>query len=594
MRTHRWLFRFMALATVLASLTFGQAPAFGGSSPAGVTLSVEVGGASGAVPGPRIFEGTPITFVFTVTNVGAKSVYGVALADDGLGIVGCGVTNLAAGQSTTCEASVEARPGSYRSTAVVSANTGAGAALQDSLSVGYRGVALPRVTDLDLEVLVDGMPAGAPGPVLVPGASVEIIYRVTNLGTVPLERLKVADKLHKITCPARAIDPGQIVECTAVATVEDGRFKGRAVVRAWDDRGERAVAVRRFAYVGEEPLLRAEFEAVALADGIPGPVAPGPMVRADRSIAWAIDVTNTGDDHLWGLYARDLDEGEMDCGARHLAPGDSTRCTVRGWAVGGPMAGEIEVSAWASDGRHLTVVVPRHAFGYRPGADLLIETYVDGFDADTHAGPRRLVGTTLSLTYRVYNTGTVDLAKVKVSDALFGPILCPTKRIASGKSMVCTKEITAELGWWETAGKARGFDGNLWVRDSDKTFWHVRTVARVSSIDLRVTIGGVDAASAPGPKLVTGRAAEIVYRATNTGNSPLWSMEIRDPGVPASDMTCSDGGYVLPGEVVTCRATMVVEPGRQIVSIEAVAWNSDGTRIVGSDTIYYVGRPGPT
>ncbi|MCJ7726461.1 MAG: hypothetical protein MUP76_08770 [Acidimicrobiia bacterium] len=594
MRDKRRLIRMTALAAVLLSLTLGQTAAFGETRQLGLQLSVEIGGISAAVPGPRISEGTPITFVFTATNTGSEPLSGLALTDSRLGPVDCAATSLAAGQSTVCEIAAEARRGLFRSTAVTSASAGDGSLVEASLRVGYRGLALKWIAAVDLDILVNGMQADAPGPVLATGSAVAFTYRVTNVGTVPLKRLKVSDSRRAVTCPSRTLDPGQTVECAAFDTVVDGRLKGRAVAGAWDERGEQAAAAQRFSYRGERQSLRAEFEAVALAGGLPASEAPGPMVRADRSIAWAIEVVNTGDDELWGLYARDLDRGRMTCESLHLAPGEHTRCTVWGWAIGGPMVGEIEVSAWASDERHLTTVATRHAFGYRPGADLLIETYVDGFDADTHAGPRRALGSTVSLTYRVHNIGTVDLTRIKVSDALFGSITCPSSRIRAGESMECSTTTIAELGWWETAGTVRGYDGVKWVRDSDKTFWHVRTVARVSVIDLRVTIGGLDAANAPGPKLIIGDRIAVVYRATNAGNSPLWSMEIRDPNVPASAMTCGESSYVLPGDVVTCRATFVVESGKQVGGIEAVAWNSDGTRIVGTDTIYYVGRPGPT
>jgi len=418
-------------------------------------------------------------------------------------------------------------------------------------------------------------------------------YRVVNEGTVPLERIKVFDPQGlRVACPTRTVDPGHTVECTAVGTVIDGRFKEQVVVRAWDARGDRIQDLQRIHYLGEVPVLRIGFEAIALAGGDPASPAPGPMVPADQSVSWSVDVTNTGEDDLWSLYAWDADEGRMDCGVRHLAPGATGRCTVWGWAVGGPMEGEIGISAWASDGRHLTGRVARHAFGFRPGADLLLETYVDGFDADEHAGPRRELGSTLDLTYVVHNVGTVNLNQVRVRDVLFGAVNCPTRFLRSGETMVCSHSATAQLGWWETTGKAKGRSGTDPVRDSDKTFWHVRPVARVSRIDLQVTIGGVDANTGPGPRFVVGEDVEIVYVATNAGNSPLWSMEIRDPNVPFAAMTCRGSHDSVPGEALTCRATIVVEEGDHWEEIEAVAWNSDGTRVIGSDSIHYFGMAG--
>ncbi len=463
------------------------------------------------------------------------------------------------------------------------------------MRAGYQGLRAASAAAVELEVLVDGVASAWPGPTLVSGEPVVFTYRVINRGTVRLTHIKVIDRQGlSVSCPSRTVAPGHSIKCIATGTVIEGRFKGSAVVRA-RDAGDAWVRDRQaIRYRGKRPILRAEFDAVTLAGGISALEGRGPMVPADRRIFWVISVTNTGEDDLWALFAEDSDEGRLRCHERHLAPGKTTRCRVKGRAVAGPMDGEIEVTAWASDGREITARFERHAFGYRTGAALLVETYVDGFDADEHAGPRRPLGEPLDLTYLVHNIGTVTLRKVAVRDALFGAIDCPARVIRSGQTMVCTHTATAVLGWWETTGTAKGRSGGRWVRDSDKTFWHVRTVARVSSIDLRVTIDGIDADGKKAHALVAGDVVEIVYRATNTGNSPLFSMEIRDPNVPPSAMTCSGSRDQGPGDALRCTARLVVQSGAHWDEIDAVAWNSDGTRIVGEDSVHYLGVVGAT
>jgi len=594
MRNRRTLIRLAAAVAVLATLGLGSAVAFGQTQDRGISVTVAIGDVSAEAPGPELREGTPITLVFTVTNTGTEPVSGLVLGDDVLGQIDCSATALEPSQSTACERVIEVIGGKYRSTSVVSAETPDGGAVSAEIRVGYKGLRFKWVAAFDVDVLVDGFVSIWPGPTLTPGEPVVFTYRVLNEGTVPLERFKVFDPQGlRVVCPARTVDPGHTLECTAVGTVIDGRFKEQVVVRAWDARGDRVQDRQRIHYLGEVPVLRIAFEATALAGGDPASPAPGPMVPADQSVSWSVDVTNTGEDDLWSLYAWDADEGRMDCAVRHLAPGATSRCTVWGQAVGGPMEGEMEISAWASDGRRLIGRVTRHAFGFRPGADLLIETYVDGFDADEHAGPRRELGSTLDFTYLVHNAGTVNLNQVRVGDALFGAVNCPTRFLRPGETMVCSHSATAQLGWWKTVGTAKGRSGTDRVRDSDKTFWHVRPVARVSRIDLHVTIGGVDADTGPGPGFIVGDAVEIVYVATNAGNSPLWSMEIRDPNVPFAAMTCRGTRDPVPGDALTCRATIVVEAGDHWDETEAVAWNSDGTRVIGSDSIHYFGMADP-
>jgi hypothetical protein len=160
--------------------------------------------------------------------------------------------------------------------------------------------------------------------------------------------------------------------------------------------------------------------------------------------------------------------------------------------------------------------------------------------------------------------------------------------------MVCTHTEIAELGWWETAGTARARSDTGVVSDTDKTFWHVRTVARASLIGLRVTVDGVNTDREKARVFVAGDIVEIVYLATNDGNSPLWSMEIRDPNVPFAAMTCTGSNDLWSGDTLRCRAAMVVRSGEHWDEIEAVAWNSDGTKIVGESSVHYVGKAGPT
>jgi hypothetical protein len=108
--------------------------------------------------------------------------------------------------------------------------------------------------------------------------------------------------------------------------------------------------------------------------------------------------------------------------------GATVRCTIRGRAIAGPMEGEIMAMAWASDGRQVTEAFERHAFGYRPGAGLLIETYVEWFDAEVHAGPRRPVGEPIELTYVVHNVDMTRLRSVRVRDAPSPPFTTSGRR----------------------------------------------------------------------------------------------------------------------------------------------------------------------
>ena len=211
-----------------------------------------------------------------------------------------------------------------------------------------------------------------------------------------------------------------------------------------------------------------------------------------------------------------------------------------------------------------------------------------------HAGPRRVNGRSARADLRRLNIGTVTMRKIKVTDRLFGSIDCPSVPGSRGVDDVFPLG-DGRVGLvgdgrdgqrsQERSGRCTGLGQDLLAR-ADR--------ARVSRIHLDVTIGGIDTTAGRAP--VCGREPKSRWCMwpRNTGNSPLWSLDIRDPQVPFSDMVCSGAAMPRPGDALVCRATIVVEVGDHWEEIEAVAWNSDGTRIVGKDAIRYVGVDGPT
>ncbi len=74
------------------------------------------------------------------------------------------------------------------------------------------------------------------------------------------------------------------------------------------------------------------------------------------------------------------------------------------------------------------------------GGDIAIsiEKATNGFDADATPGPPLLVGSTVTWSYVVTNTGDAVLDSISVSDDEIGPIACPQTTLAAGESMTCT------------------------------------------------------------------------------------------------------------------------------------------------------------
>lgn len=88
-----------------------------------------------------------------------------------------------------------------------------------------------------------------------------------------------------------------------------------------------------------------------------------------------------------------------------------------------------------------------------PGID--IEKFTNGEDADNAPGPSIQVGQPVTWTYRVTNTGTINLSNIAVTDDRGVAVSCGGQTtLAPGASMTCTGTGTATLGQYGNIGTA--------------------------------------------------------------------------------------------------------------------------------------------
>jgi hypothetical protein len=80
--------------------------------------------------------------------------------------------------------------------------------------------------------------------------------------------------------------------------------------------------------------------------------------------------------------------------------------------------------------------------------------YTNGQDADTPTGPVVAVGSTVTWTYRITNTGNVTLTSLTLTDDKVGGITCPVTLLAPGATTLCTKTGTAVMA--NTTGTPTG------------------------------------------------------------------------------------------------------------------------------------------
>jgi uncharacterized repeat protein (TIGR01451 family) len=105
------------------------------------------------------------------------------------------------------------------------------------------------------------------------------------------------------------------------------------------------------------------------------------------------------------------------------------------------------------------------------GASVRIEKSTNGVDADQAPGPTVTVGSPVTWTYVVTNTGALPLTNVKVMDNPNGAVTCPKTTLAAGESMTCTATGVAILGQYENIGTVTASWTSGTVTDSDASHY---------------------------------------------------------------------------------------------------------------------------
>lgn len=200
-----------------------------------------------------------------------------------------------------------------------------------------------------------------------------------------------------------------------------------------------------------------------------------------------------------------------------------------------------------------------------PGADIKIDKFVNGVDADHPTGPSIPVGAAITWEFRVKNTGSLLLTDVVVTDD-GTPIACPQTTLSPKESMTCTLTGTAEACQQRNMGKAMGFapDGTE-IYDEDLAHYFGEPHG---AITVKTRLNGFDADGPEGtwPQFDPGDTLNWTFDVTNTGD-----VELTEVSVKADPLAVTCPKTVLqPAEVMTCTATSMAEgPGTHSLSVSA-------------------------
>ncbi len=509
-----------------------------------------------------IVDGDEVTWTYAITNTGNVTLSGVAITDTvGAGtptpVTGC-ATELAPGESDTCEVVGDAIQGQYENTGAVSGTDPFGTVVTDSDLSHYVGV----VAGIDIEKATNGVDADlAPGPLIAVGGTVNWTYVVTNTGDTTINDIVVTDSQGvAVTCPSDTLPPApgaNSMPCTApAATATAGQYENIGSVTGEDTEGTVVQDSDASHYFGEAPDVTIE----KLTGTDPADDPTGPLFSVGEVVTWIYRIENTGNVPLIAWEVTDdqaLDAGPGCPRLGILGVGRVVFCHGSALAVAGQHENIGTVTATSPAGTVVTDSNPANYFGVEGNID--IEKFTNGEDADQAPGPYVLVGSTVNWTYVVTNTGNSVLSGIEVIDHGGVVVSCPSDTLpptAGSNSMTCTGSALAVADQYTNLASVEGTDPiGVVVRDEDPSHYF----GGVPEIDLQKFTNGSDSDEPTGLFIPVDDDVTWNYIVTNTGTAALTGLVVTDDqGV---EVTCP-ATTIPAGESVTCTASGTAQLGQ--------------------------------
>ena len=285
-------------------------------------------------------------------------------------------------------------------------------------------------------------------------------------------------------------------------------------------------------------------------------------------VTWSYQLVNTGSSPLSNISVIDNKGVVVTCPQATLSAGQSITCDGSGIAQLGAYSNIATVSAV-----YLTTTVTAtdasSYFGAAPS--MTVDKRTNGSD-----GPQIAVGSAITWTYLVTNTGNVAIDGLTVVDDKGVSVTCPKTTLAIGEAITCTGSGTAAVGSYENKGTARAnFQGTVVSAEDASQYFGV-----LASITISKTTNGSDSGT-----IITGTPIEWQYLLTNTGNVPLVNIAVvDDKGVT---VTCP-ATSLDPGNSITCTASGTAGIGNY-TNLGTVTANHGTFNATASDPSNYFG-----
>ena len=469
--------------------------------------------------------GETITYTYRIANTGSVTVTDLVGRDDKLGPVAFSSVGLGLNESATGTLTYTLRlsdlPGPLTNTVYVSATSAVGQPITTTTTASAQvqvanpaAITVTKVADVDVAEI---------------GQTITYTYRVTNTGRV--EFLDIAgddDKLGPIVFDPTSLEPQQAATGSLTYTVRSADWPGLL---------RNTVQVSGTAWVGE-PLSATATAETEVATVNPLAMVVTKVANVDlaaigQTITYTYRVTNTGTVELADIAGDDDKLGPIAFDPTNLEPEQgatgSLTYTVKSTDWPGLLRNTVQVSgtAWVGEPMSANATAETSVAIVNPLAMVVAKSA----NLDTAE-----VGQTITYTYRVTNTGTVDVAAIAASDDVLGDVILDPIPLAPEQSASGTLTYTVAVPDWP--GPIRNtvtVTGTAWVGE-----WLTATSAATATV---VLTGPVDLTVR---KTVNTNIAELgqtvtyTYRITNSGSVSLTDLAAWDDKLGTLDLGLAD------------------------------------------------------
>ncbi len=523
-----------------------------------LTLTPSATRAGGVTLGDRI------TYAYTVRNTGNVTMLAVAVTDSRVGAASCPSGVVGPGTTMACTA------GALYT--VTQGDADAGGLLGSTARVLARA---PReATARAYDTATAGVPVASAAatltlsvsPVVTPaehraalgaGDRLGFDYQVTNAGRVTMRAITIDDDLlGTVACGSSALAPGDSLRCSSA---------GRYEVRQADvDAGE-AITTEAYASgtlpggarvtfgpapAGVDVLVAAPSLSVQ-GVAVVTPATRQYAARVGDTIAYTFVVANDGNRTMTGIVVSGARTGVARCPAAVLTARATMTCTAgRDVTVAqadvdaaGTLVEPVIVTSAGAGFGPFTVAVPLEkttpALSFVAAVSVSPVAHRSGVTA----------GDSVTVAYKLTNTGNVTMSGLAVRDAATGAIPCPVTSLAPGAAATCTAGADRVVTQTDVdANKPLTF--RAYASASGLSFGPAVATVPLAALRPRLTAVQTATWTDRDGDGVLGIRDDVVstLSVTNTGNVTL--VNVRVKGLPAA-VTCKPS-RLEPGAKATC------------------------------------------